>query len=134
MDFDIKIVKGKNTRLPKDKIADLKKYLKSNSWTNQIKLMLINRTLLPLPKVKKEIENIFEKISFFKKSYEDLLIKVFEEGYIPNMKKKNDYNDWHFNVYFNDDNDFVFITSEKNVVFKELRIKNRCKDIVELTK
>lgn len=132
-DFDIKIARGKNTRLPKDKIADFKKYLKSNNWTDQIKLMLINRTLLPLPNDKKEIEKVFDKISFFRKSYEDLFIKVFEDGYIPNVKKKNDYNDWHFNVYFNDDNDYVFITSEKNVVFKELRNKNRCKDIDELT-
>lgn len=133
-DFEIKIAKNKNTRLPKDKVYDFKKYLESSNWINQLKLMLIARTLLPLPNDATEIQNIFEKIHFFKKSYEDLFIKIFEDGYIPNMKRKNDFNDWHFNVYFNNSNDYIFITSENNVVFNELKIKDRCKDIMDLTK
>jgi len=133
-DYNVKIDKGRNTRLPKDKISNFKKYLTSSDWIDQIKIMLVNRTEVQLPNNEVEIQIIFEKIYFLKKSYEDLFLKIFEEGYIPNKKKKNDYNDWHFNVYFNDFNDYIFITSENNVVFKELRSKNRCINFEELIK
>ena len=130
--FDRKILRGKNTRLDKGKVPDFKKFLESDEWNNLIKVMLINRTLLTLPTDETKIDEIFKKIHFFKKSYEDLFIKIFEQGYIPNIKKKNDYNDWHFNVYFNENNNFIFVTSENNIVFNELKSQNRCKDIIEL--
>jgi hypothetical protein len=132
--FDIKILKRKNIRLSKDRNEDFKKYLGSTNWTDQLKLMLVNRTLQPLPNSKSEMDSIFEKIYYFRKSYEDLFVKIFEEGYIPNIKKKNDYNDWHFNVYFNIGNDFYLVTSERNVVFKELTNKSRCLDLGQLLK
>lgn len=130
--FNKKIQKGKNTRLDKSKIPDFKKFLELGSWNNLVKVMLVNRTLLELPTNEIKLNEIFKKIYFFKKSYEDLFIKIFEQGYIPNIKKKNDYNDWHFNVYFNDSNNYIFVTSEKNTVFNELRAKNRVIDIIGL--
>jgi len=132
--YDKKIAKRKSTRITKERIADFKKYLTSNNWTNQIKLILINRTDLPLPIDDAEIEELFKKIYFFRKAYEALFLKIFEEGYVPNAKKKNDYNDLHFNVYFHDMNDFIFITSENNIVFQELERKGRRKDITDLLK
>ena len=124
--FSARIAKGKHTRLQKGRIADFEKYLLSPNWTAQIKIMLINRTLLPLPIEQVKIDKIFERIRYFKKAYENLFLKIFQEGYIPNMKKKNDYNDWHFNVYFHNANDFIFVTSESNVLFKELLENKRC--------
>lgn len=130
-DYEFKITKGKSIRLPKDKVDDFKQFLNSSIWLELFKFLLISKTRLPLPS---NTTDIFEKIHFFKKSYENLLLKIVENGYIPNMKKKNDYNDCHFNVYFNNDNNFIFITSESNVVFDELKIKNRCKDLMELVR
>jgi hypothetical protein len=133
-DFNIKIGKNKNTRLPKNKTEDFMKYLCSPVWINQMKLMLENRTGIPLPNDENKVEIILKKASFFIKSYERLIIKIFRDGYVPNIKKKNDYNDLHFNIYFNEDNSFVFITSENNIVFEQLRNNRRCINLQELVK
>lgn len=132
--FDLKVSVKKNTRLDKTKIVEFEKYLKSKNWSNLIKLMLLERTLLPLPTEQKDIDIIFGKIKYFKNAYENLLRKIFTEGLLPNLKRKNDYNDWHFMVYFNDDNDFVFITSENNALFKGLKDDSRLMSIHDLVK
>lgn len=124
--FEEKVAKGTHTRLSKEKISNFKRYLTSIEWIKIIKLMIINRTQHPLPEDEKEVQIILKKVTFIKNSYEDFFLHIFQQGYRPNFKKKNDYNDWHFNFYFNDDNDYVLITSEDNVVFEELKRKGRC--------
>lgn len=124
--FKEKVAKRTHTRLNKEKIPDFKRYINSIEWINIIKLMIINRTLRPLPEDEKEVQIVLKKVTFIKKSYEDFFLHIFQQGYRPNIKKKNDYNDWHFNFYFTDFNDYVFITSEENVVFEELKRRGRC--------
>jgi predicted nucleic acid-binding protein len=117
--YEAKISRGKIPKLSKDDFEEFNKFLNSESWANLLKIMLVNRTQLVLPEEGK-LSIVFEKIYFFKKAYEALLLRILENGYIPSIKKKNDYNDFHFNVYFNKLNDYVFVTAESNTVFDEL--------------
>jgi hypothetical protein len=126
--FDAKRLKGKNTRLSKAELNNFSNYLNSNSWSNWMKYMLAYRGQA---KLNGEDASPLDKIDFFEKSYKKLLIHTFQQGYQP-QNNKNDYNDLHFNVYFNNSNDYVFITSENNVVFDELKNSNRCMNLKEL--
>lgn len=126
--FDTKRLKGKHTRLSKTELCNFNDYLNSGNWINWIKYMLAYRGQA---KFNNANTSILTKIDFFEKSYKKLLIHTFQQGYQP-QNNKNDYNDLHFNVYFNNYNDYVFITSENNVIFDELKNHNRCMKLKEL--
>ncbi|WP_201986006.1 hypothetical protein [Hymenobacter rubidus] len=123
--YEAKISKGKIPKLSKSEFEEFDKFLVSDSWINLMKIMLVNRTQLPLPVEEAKLNLVFAKIEFLKKSYEYLLRRILENGYIPSIKKKNDYNDFHFNVYFNKLNDYIFVTAESNPVFSELNARGR---------
>jgi hypothetical protein len=120
--FDERRLKGSNTRLSKNELVKINNCLNSTNWINSLKLMLVERGQAKLDAIETTLLN---KIYFFEKSYKKLLSHTFQQGYQP-QNNKNDYNDLHFNVYFNNDNDYIFITSENNVVFDELKNSNRC--------
>lgn len=130
--FAKKVSRQKVTRLPKIEKEVFKNYIQSENWNVNFYNGLASRVGYNLQLENNCYENLKEKLHFFKSSYEALLNRIFINGYIPNWGKKNDYNDLHFNVYFHDNNDFVFITSENNVVFEELKKNGRLKNINEL--
>jgi hypothetical protein len=128
-EFTRKISKNKNTRLSKDNKKEFDNFLNSVNWSKLFEYILLQRANYPFPNNTKSKELILEKAYYFKIGYENLLKKIFYDGYIPNANKKNDYNDLHFTIYINKYNEYIFITNEDNAIFNQLRKDGKCMNI-----
>ncbi len=125
--YEYQIRKGKQTKFSKHEQNQLNQFLSSAEWERIFLDMIAYRSKSSLPVDRGARKIILRRINFFKQAYEYLLRNIFCDGYQPNMKKKNDFNDIHLFLYLDDFNTNVLVSSENK--FKKM-IDNSRKKVI----
>jgi hypothetical protein len=124
--FEKKLLANKNTRLNKEGRDSLDIFLNSKEWDNIFLSSLLYKIPPELLSGKNKLNYIWYKDIHYFTTYETLLKSIFFDGYIANIKKKNDRNDLDFLIYLNSDITNVLVSEDQNKMFQEARADNRC--------
>lgn len=110
--YEKQLQKKKTTKISRPEQDALNQFLNSSKWESEVLAVIAHRSKIPLPTDRAALCIVLHKIKYFKQGYENLIRRVFCDGYQPDMKKKNDYNDMHLFLYLDDFYPHVLVTSE----------------------